>query len=60
MYGSSYIPSFLSWIICLAAEKQGYSVVSPALPNRNSGNAQSNCAAREPLLRRYPRNSRRF
>ncbi|NEO99580.1 MAG: CRISPR-associated protein [Symploca sp. SIO2E9] len=33
LYGSSYILSFLSWIICLAAEKQGYKVVSPALPN---------------------------
>ncbi|MBE9127480.1 MULTISPECIES: Cas10/Cmr2 second palm domain-containing protein [unclassified Coleofasciculus] len=37
LYGSSYILSFLSWIICLAAEKQGYSVVSPALPNVTQG-----------------------
>ncbi|NEO41131.1 MAG: hypothetical protein F6J90_34340 [Moorea sp. SIOASIH] len=33
LYGSSYILSFLSWIICQAAEKQSYKVVYPALPN---------------------------
>jgi CRISPR-associated protein Cmr2 len=37
LYGSSYILSFLSWIICLAAEKQGCNVVSPALPNVTQG-----------------------
>ena len=37
LYGSSYILSFLSWIICLAATKQGYKVVSPALPNVAQG-----------------------
>lgn len=37
LYGSSYILSFLSWIICLAAEKQGYEVISPALPNVTQG-----------------------
>ena len=37
LYGSSYILSFLSWIICLAAKKQGYEVVSPALPNVTQG-----------------------
>ena len=37
LYGSSYILSFLSWIICMAATKQGYEVVSPALPNVTQG-----------------------
>lgn len=37
LYGSSYILSFLSWIICQAAYKLNYSVVSPALPNVTQG-----------------------
>ncbi|MCG5060698.1 MAG: CRISPR-associated protein Cas10 [Limnoraphis sp. WC205] len=37
LYGSSYILSFLSWVICQAAEKQKLEVVSPALPNITQG-----------------------
>lgn len=37
LYGSSYILSFLSWAICQEAEKQGCTVVSPALPNVTQG-----------------------
>jgi len=37
LYGSSYILSFLSWIICQAAYKVNCSVVSPALPNVTQG-----------------------
>lgn len=37
LYGSSYILSFLSWIICQAALKLKCSVVSPALPNLTQG-----------------------
>lgn len=37
LYGSSYILSFLSWIICQAAYKLNCSVVSPALPNVTQG-----------------------
>jgi len=37
LYGSSYILSFLSWIICQAAGKLNYSVISPALPNVTQG-----------------------
>ncbi|WP_017315174.1 Cas10/Cmr2 second palm domain-containing protein [Mastigocladopsis repens] len=37
LYGSSYLLSYLSWIICSAAEKHGCKVVSPALPNITQG-----------------------
>ena len=37
LYGSSYILSFLSWIICQAAYKLQCSVISPALPNVTQG-----------------------
>ncbi|MGB3511167.1 MAG: type III-B CRISPR-associated protein Cas10/Cmr2 [Microcoleaceae cyanobacterium] len=37
LYGSSYLLSLLSWVICQAAKKQGCSVVSPALPNITQG-----------------------
>jgi CRISPR-associated protein Cmr2 len=33
LYGSSYLLSLLSQSVCVGAEKQGYTVVSPALPN---------------------------
>ncbi|NEN88917.1 MAG: CRISPR-associated protein [Okeania sp. SIO3H1] len=33
LYGSSYLLSLLSWVICQAARKQGCSVVSPASIN---------------------------
>jgi CRISPR-associated protein Cmr2 len=31
LYGSSFLLSYLSWIICATAESKGYKVVSPAL-----------------------------
>lgn len=37
LYGSSYILSFLSWVICQEAEKQKFEVVSPALPSITQG-----------------------
>jgi CRISPR-associated protein Cmr2 len=37
LYGSSYILSLLSWVICQSVEKQGYKIVSPALPNITQG-----------------------
>jgi CRISPR-associated protein Cmr2 len=37
LFGSSYILSFLSWVICQEAEKQGWKVVSPALPSITQG-----------------------
>jgi CRISPR-associated protein Cmr2 len=37
LYGSSYILSFLSWIICLAAKKQGCEIISPARINVTQG-----------------------
>ncbi|MGA9377279.1 MAG: type III-B CRISPR-associated protein Cas10/Cmr2 [Phormidium sp.] len=37
LYGSSYILSFLSWVICQAAKKRGFEVVSPALPDVTQG-----------------------
>ncbi len=37
LYGSSYILSFLSWIICQAAYKVNCVVVSPARPNVTQG-----------------------
>lgn len=37
LYGSSYILSFLAWVICQAAYKLNCSVVSPALPNVTQG-----------------------
>ncbi|NJK39950.1 MAG: CRISPR-associated protein [Oscillatoriales cyanobacterium SM2_3_0] len=37
LYGSSYILSFLSWVICQVALKNGFDVVSPALPNITQG-----------------------
>lgn len=37
LYGSSYILSLLSWVICQAALKLNCSVVSPALPNVTQG-----------------------
>jgi len=37
LYGSSYLLSYLSWVICNAAEKHGCKVVSPALPNMTQG-----------------------
>jgi len=37
LYGSSYILSLLSWVICQAAKKQSCSVVSPALPSVTQG-----------------------
>ncbi|MEC4814153.1 MAG: type III-B CRISPR-associated protein Cas10/Cmr2 [Scytonema sp. PMC 1069.18] len=30
LYGSSFLLSYLSWVICATAESQGYEVVSPA------------------------------
>ncbi len=37
LYGSSYILSFLAWVICQVAEKHGCEVISPALPNITQG-----------------------
>jgi CRISPR-associated protein Cmr2 len=37
LYGSSYLLSYLSWVICNAAEKHGCEVISPALPNITQG-----------------------
>jgi len=37
LYGSSYLLSFLSWVICDAAEQAGCEVISPALPNITQG-----------------------
>ncbi|MGF1979752.1 MAG: Cas10/Cmr2 second palm domain-containing protein [Nostoc sp. CmiSLP01] len=37
LYGSSYLLSFLAWAICFVAERNGCSVVSPALPNVTQG-----------------------
>lgn len=37
LYGSSYILSLLSWVICQSVEKLGYKIVSPALPNVTQG-----------------------
>lgn len=37
LYGSSYILSLLSWVICQCVKKLGYEIVSPALPNVTQG-----------------------
>ncbi len=37
LYGSSYLLSYLSWVICSTAQKHGCEVVSPALPNITQG-----------------------
>ena len=37
LYGSSYLLSYLSWVICNAATHYGCQVVSPALPNITQG-----------------------
>lgn len=37
LYGSSYLLSYLSWVICNAAQKHNCTVVSPALPNITQG-----------------------
>jgi CRISPR-associated protein Cmr2 len=37
LYGSSYLLSYLAWIICNDAENRGCKVVSPALPNMTQG-----------------------
>lgn len=37
LYGSSYLLSYLSWVICNAAKQYGCQVVSPALPNITQG-----------------------
>jgi CRISPR-associated protein Cmr2 len=37
LYGSSYLLSYLSWVICNAAQQHGCEVVSPALPNITQG-----------------------
>jgi CRISPR-associated protein Cmr2 len=37
LYGSSYLLSYLAWVICNAAEKHDCKVVSPALPNITQG-----------------------
>ncbi|KAB8331149.1 CRISPR-associated protein [Scytonema tolypothrichoides VB-61278] len=37
LYGSSYLLSYLSWVICKAAEQHHCKVVSPALPNVTQG-----------------------
>jgi len=37
LYGSSYLLSYLSWIICNDAESRGCKVISPALPNITQG-----------------------
>lgn len=37
LYGSSYLLSYLSWVICQVAEQHDCKVVSPALPNVTQG-----------------------
>ncbi|MBW4478853.1 MAG: CRISPR-associated protein [Tolypothrix brevis GSE-NOS-MK-07-07A] len=37
LYGSSYLLSYLSWVICNAAKQYGCEVISPALPNITQG-----------------------
>ncbi|MBO3460360.1 CRISPR-associated protein [Aetokthonos hydrillicola Thurmond2011] len=37
LYGSSYLLSYLSWIVCNAAKNHDYEVVSPALINITQG-----------------------
>ncbi|MDF5722357.1 MAG: type III-B CRISPR-associated protein Cas10/Cmr2 [Rhizonema sp. PD37] len=37
LYGSSYLLSYLSWVICTAVEKHGCKVISPATPNITQG-----------------------
>jgi CRISPR-associated protein Cmr2 len=37
LYGSSYLLSYLAWVICNAAKKHDCKVVSPALPNITQG-----------------------
>ena len=37
LYGSSYLLSYLSWVICNSAEQHGCKVISPALPNITQG-----------------------
>jgi CRISPR-associated protein Cmr2 len=37
LYGSSYLLSYLSWVICNAAKQYGCKVISPALPNITQG-----------------------
>ena len=37
LYGSSYLLSYISWVICNAAEQYGCKVISPALPNITQG-----------------------
>lgn len=37
LYGSSYILSLMSWVICRCVTKLGYEIVSPALPNVTQG-----------------------
>ena len=37
LYGSSYLLSYLSWVICNAAKKHKCEVISPALPNITQG-----------------------
>ena len=37
LYGSSYLLSYLSWSVCHAADQQGHTVISPALPNVTQG-----------------------
>ncbi len=37
LYGSSYLLSFLAQAICIAAEKHGCTVISPALPDITQG-----------------------
>ncbi|MGH8001365.1 MAG: Cas10/Cmr2 second palm domain-containing protein, partial [Brasilonema sp.] len=37
LYGSSYLLSYLSWVICNAAQKHGCQIISPASPNMTQG-----------------------
>ncbi len=37
LYGSSYLLSYLSWVICSVAQKHDCQVISPALPNITQG-----------------------
>ncbi|NMG07206.1 type III-B CRISPR-associated protein Cas10/Cmr2 [Brasilonema sp. UFV-L1] len=37
LYGSSYLLSYLSWVICNAAEKHDCQIISPASPNMTQG-----------------------
>ncbi len=37
LYGSSYLLSYLAWVICNAADKYDCKVISPALPNITQG-----------------------